>query len=169
MVVRSIDSDVIDLFRRAEIVAGGGPNDTTGGITHSEIRAVSDPADPGSLMITIQPKAACDVGAGWRLKGDNFYNDSGAEYLNLSPGRYTLQLKPINDHYTAPEQDIDIVGGGVRDIEITYVSNLPIPVIASASTARNHRESSSSSIATSIGSAGAACGPQHTFIMIAAH
>ena len=45
-VVRAIDSDVVDLFLRAEAGGNGGENNTGGGITHTSVAGNISATDP---------------------------------------------------------------------------------------------------------------------------
>ena len=57
-VVRAIDSQVIELFNRAEVSGNGGDNNTGGGITHTSVTTIGSTTQPGALKVNIEPAAA---------------------------------------------------------------------------------------------------------------
>ncbi|MES2661051.1 MAG: choice-of-anchor tandem repeat GloVer-containing protein [Verrucomicrobiota bacterium] len=132
-VVRAIDSSVIDLFNRAETSGNGGDNNTGGGITHSSFSSFGNTSQPGALEVIIQPAAARNAGAGWRLKPETSYRLSGNQKTGLNAGDYRLQLNEVSGFQTPSAQTITVNGGQLTEITYTYeeintaptISNIP--------------------------------------------
>ncbi|MES2661052.1 MAG: choice-of-anchor tandem repeat GloVer-containing protein [Verrucomicrobiota bacterium] len=120
-VVRAIDSNVIDLFNRAETSGDGGENQTGGGITHSNFSPIGSISQPGALEVTIQPAAARNAGAGWRLKPETSYRPSGSRKTGLRAGGYVLQLNSVNGFQVPTKQTVNVTGGQLRQITFTYL------------------------------------------------
>ncbi len=118
-IVRAIDGDVVDMFNRAEISANGGDNNTGGGITHSSFTAIAA-TTAAALKVTIQPAAARDAGAGWRLHPESSYRLSGAQKTGLAAGKYTLELKTASGFEAPSSQNVTMVGGQLTEITFTY-------------------------------------------------
>ena len=123
-VVRAIDSQVIDLFNRAEVSGNGGDNNTGGGITHTSVTGNLNPVKPGSLMVLIQPAGAVDAGAGWRLKPESSYRLSGAQKSGLSSGNYVLQFPTISGFPAPAQQPVTLTGGQLMTLTFTYGQTL---------------------------------------------
>ena len=121
-IVRAIDSDVIDLFNRAQTSGNGGDNNTNGGITYTSYTSIGGNA--GALKVYIKPIEAVNLGARWRLAPEPATSSSasGATRLGLSPASYILQFLPVND-YEAPEpQNIAVAAGELTELTFTYAS-----------------------------------------------
>ena len=119
-VVRAIDSQVIDLFKRAETSGSGGDNNTGGGITHTSFSSIGSTTQPGSLRVTVMPPAAQAAGAGWLLKPETSYHLSGTQKVGLNAGSYILQLKTVSGFQAPTQQTITITSGQLQDITFTY-------------------------------------------------
>ncbi|MBK8092253.1 MAG: hypothetical protein IPK32_09850 [Verrucomicrobiaceae bacterium] len=120
-VVRAIDSAVIDLFNRAEVSGNGGGNNTGGGITHTSFTTTGGAGDPGSLRVIIEPAAARNAGAGWRLSPETTYRASSAIKSGLNAGSYILQLIPVAGFDTPASPSVAVTGGQVATVTFTYV------------------------------------------------
>lgn len=121
-VVRAIDSDVIDLFNRAETSGDGGDNNVGGGITHTSVVTLGSPGQPGALRVLIEPQAARDAGAGWGLLPEVPQRLSGTQRTRLAPGTYKLAFSSI-DGFDPPEvQSVGIEGGQLATITYRYAS-----------------------------------------------
>jgi hypothetical protein len=130
MVVRAIDSQVIELFNRAEISGGGGSNNTGGGITHTSVTGTLNITQPGSLRVFIEPAAALTAGAGWRLAPEINYrapHSANNSLGNLTAGTRTLELKELDDFQIPGPQHVVITGGQLREVTFTYE---PTPLTA---------------------------------------
>ena len=120
--VRSIDSGVIDLFTRADVSSNGGDNNTGGGITHTSFTSLGDSTDAG-LSVTIEPAAARNAGAGWRLRPETKETDyrlSGAEKSDLYPGTYVLEFKAVSGFPAPSQPSVTIIGGKITTITFDY-------------------------------------------------
>jgi hypothetical protein len=119
-VVRAIDSDVVDLFLRAEASGNGGENNTGGGITHTSVAGNISATDPGALRVVIEPASATALGAGWQLVPESTWRQGGALKSGLSAGTYNLVFNPI-DGFQAPEmQAVEVTGGQFTTVTFTY-------------------------------------------------
>jgi hypothetical protein len=121
-VVRAIDSAVIDLFNRAEVSGNGGQNNTGGGITHTSVSTIGSSSNPGAIKVTLEPAAARTAGAGWRLSPESTYRASGTQRNSLSPGSYSLQLKPVAGFQAPATQSVRVNGGQLANITFTYAA-----------------------------------------------
>ncbi len=118
--VRAIDSDVITLFDSAEESSTTGQNSTNGGSTQTNNSLGSTPS--GTLTVTIEPQAARDAGAGWRI-GSGAFLTSGQSKPYLSAGDYTVTFKSIEGFQTPATRSVTVEAGKTVRIAITY--NLP--------------------------------------------
>jgi hypothetical protein len=137
--VRAIDSNVIDLFSRAEVSGNRGGNNTGGGITHSSFTSIGSATQPGALKVTIQPAAARTAGGAWLLQPESSYRLSETQKVGLNPGTYVLQLKTVSGFQVPAEQPILITGGELQDLTFTYLEDVPPPSITSANVAGGTR------------------------------
>ena len=98
-VVRAIDSDVVDLFLRAEWSGGGGGNNTSGGVTHTNAAALGSATQTGSITILIEPPEARALSeAGWWLDGPDrttSLKKHGWRHSGLNEGTYNLNMTPL--------------------------------------------------------------------------
>jgi len=119
-VVRAIDSDVVELFLRAEASGNGGENNTGGGITHTSVAGNLSTTDPGALRVVIEPASANAVGAGWKLVPEATPRPTGASIYGLNPGTYNLVFLTVNG-FQAPEmQAVEVTGGQLNTVTFTY-------------------------------------------------
>lgn len=148
---RAIDSSVIDLFTRAAISGGGGDDHTGGGITHSGFSSIGSSGNPGSLKITIEPAAARNSGAGWRLKPETSYRSSGNQKSNLKAGSYILQLTTVEGFAAPARQTIVIHGGQLSEYTFTYQAGNTAPTIAAIGNRTIQEDGSTGPIGYTIG------------------
>ncbi len=137
-IVRALDSDALELFRRAEVSASGGENNTGGGITHSSVSNLGNSQAPGRLRVLLAPAGAVSAG-GWRLKGENGYRDHNELKSNLAKGNYTLELKPVAGYQAPSSPTISIQPGQERTVTFTYESAVAVPVVTSPGEASGTR------------------------------
>jgi hypothetical protein len=149
-VVRSIDSQVIDLFNRAEVSGNGGDNQTGGGITHSSFDTIGNSSDPGALEVTIQPAAARNAGAGWRLKPVTDWQPSGNRVGDLNAGSYVLQLSTVSGFQTPTQQTVSINAGQLSEIIFTYVEDNTAPTIGTVADQTIDEDESTGALAFTI-------------------
>ncbi len=136
-IVRAIDSDVIELFNRAENSANGGPPHTGGGITHTSVSGIPNPGNPGIISIIIKPPAgfpdSAVANARWGLSPETPARPGGSQRAGLSPGNYILQLNAIPGFQTPLPQTVQVTGGQTRVVTFTYVASLPPPPVITSS------------------------------------
>ncbi len=118
--VRAIDEDIVTMFDRAEISGTGGDNDTGGGITQTSFTAIGSTTDPGAVRVHIQPQAARDAGAGWRLRPESSYRASASQRNNLTPREYILELRDASGFGTPEPQTIVVQSGSLTEVTFTY-------------------------------------------------
>lgn len=129
-VVRSIDREVVDLFNRAEVSGNGGDDHTGGGITHTSVLSIG--SSPGILEFRIEPAAARNGGAGWRIKPEIPYRTVDQIKPGLSAGRYVIQFKSVDGFQTPTQVTVQINRGEHRIITYQYALDVPPPAITSA-------------------------------------
>ena len=123
-VVRSLDSQVIDLFNRAEVSGNGGDNNTGGGITHTSVTGNLNTTQPGSLQVLILPAGALAAGACWRLKPESSYRARGAQKSGLSSGSYVLELPALSGFQAPTQPSVAVTGGQLTTYTFTYANVL---------------------------------------------
>ena len=119
-VVRAIDSDVVELFLRAETSGNGGENNTGGGITHTSVAGNLNQSQPGAIRILLDPPSVNGAGAGWQLVPESRWRPSGSRNFNMNPGTYRLQFREAEGFESPPEQTILVSGGQLTSITFTY-------------------------------------------------
>ncbi|MBE7497840.1 MAG: hypothetical protein HS117_23085 [Verrucomicrobiaceae bacterium] len=125
-VVRAIDSEVIDLFNRAQISGNGGANNTSGGITTTSYMPITGAAT-GTLKVNIEPAGAVNAGARWGLAPEvpqPFVGRiSGGQRALLTPKTlpdgYILHFATVNG-YDAPASQSVPVAPGYNEITFRY-------------------------------------------------
>lgn len=122
-VVRAIDSQVIDLFKRAETSGDGGQNNTGGGITHTSVTKLAS-ALAGGVKVNITPAGAVSAGAGWRLKPETTYRTSGALKSGLKAGRYVLQMRTVSGYQVPTAPAVSVTAGQLTTVTFAYAANL---------------------------------------------
>lgn len=74
-----------------------------------------------SLLVGISPAAAADGGAQWRQVGASEWLDGGLSAINLAPGTFNVEFKPLAG-WTAPKsQAVTITAGQAQLTSGTYV------------------------------------------------
>lgn len=127
-VVRAIDGEVVDLFNRAEISSNGGDNNTGGGITHSSFTSIGSTA-AAAIKVIIEPLAARNAGAGWRLSPETSYRLGGAQKTGLSAGQYNLELRTVAGFEVPATQQVTVTAGQLREVTFTYQEANVAPMI----------------------------------------
>ncbi|MES2661054.1 MAG: leucine-rich repeat protein [Verrucomicrobiota bacterium] len=148
-VVRAIDGDVVDMFNRAEISSNGGDNNTGGGITHSSFTSIGA-TTAAALKVSIQPAAARDGGAGWRLSPETSYRLSGAQKTGLAAGKYNLELKAVAGFETPATQSVTMTSGQLTEITFTYQEANIAPTVANVTNLAINEDGSTGPLAITL-------------------
>lgn len=130
--VRAIDSQVVELFRRAEISGTGGANNLGGGITHvgSGLTGSTSLA-LSSVQVTLGPAGAVAAGARWLFKNQTTLRRSGQLAQGLIPGDHTVQFTSVPGYATPDDQTVSLAAGEERPVTARYVPTVR-PTITSA-------------------------------------
>ena len=115
-VVRAIDSDVLNLFTRAEASANGGGNSTGGGATGTNAAQTTETTTRGYVSASLSGT----TGGGWQVKNvdaTNSYRSSGAT-VSLAAGNCVVSFKNVPGYVTP------------ADVPVTVTANLLAPVTA---------------------------------------
>ncbi len=124
-VVRAIDSQVVDLFNRAQISGNGGGNSTGGGNTLSSTGVSGTTAFAiGSATITLNPPEAAAAGAGWKLPGDLAARKSG-ESAYLASGEYQVTFTSVAGFATPAPVTVTVNPGDEATMTALYLANTP--------------------------------------------
>jgi uncharacterized delta-60 repeat protein len=117
-VVRAIDSEVINLFNRAETSSTGGGNNTGGGITHTGY-TITGSASTGAVIINTTP-----AGMGWRPAGSTkAFTPSGNTRSALPAGTLFVEFTPVAGYLTPMGETVQVVAGTIQTYSITYPSS----------------------------------------------
>ena len=116
-VVRAIDSQVIDLFNRAEVSANGGDDHLGGGIITIRPPVIAPPPAPASLQVSIEPAGAVAAGATWNVGGAACA--SGAS-ISLPAGTYTLTCTGASGFMAPVPSTITLSSGQGASVSRTY-------------------------------------------------
>ncbi|MEP4079813.1 cadherin-like beta sandwich domain-containing protein [Haloferula sp.] len=119
-IVRAIDSEVVDLFSRAEVSGNGGDNNTGGGITHSSFESIGSSTQAGAIQVFIEPAEARNAGGGWRLKPEASYRPDRNQKAGLNAGTYVLQFTAVSGFDAPAEQTVVVSGGQLARVTFTY-------------------------------------------------
>jgi hypothetical protein len=126
-VVRAIDSQVIELFNRAEVSANGGPNNTGQGIIQVNAPLADGTFAAAALKVDFTPAAAVSAGARWKLGANGALRQDGVQLNNLSPGNYSVYFTSVAGFLTPPPASITLTGGNVTSIIRKYFGILAQP------------------------------------------
>jgi choice-of-anchor C domain-containing protein len=131
-IVRAIDSDVADLFGFAEASAEAVEDSTGGSGVIGAATPLSTP-DLGGIRVRIEPAAARNAGAGWRINSGDPYQQSSTQIVNLSPNTYTVRFPTVPGFLPPPSQSVIVSGGQLSQLTFTYEELILPPVITSPS------------------------------------
>ncbi|MGJ8641836.1 MAG: leucine-rich repeat protein [Luteolibacter sp.] len=120
--VRAIDSDVIDIFTRAEVSANGGDNNNNGGITQTSIVGNFNATQTGALKVIIEPAGANAAGAAWKLTPESTLRQSSAQKSGLTPGTYTLEFTFASGFQPPSDQSVTVSGGQLTTVTFGYAT-----------------------------------------------
>jgi hypothetical protein len=76
---------------------------------------------PGSLAVTIEPKAAREAGAKWRRVGTSTWLVSGATETNLPVGNYTIEFAPLEGWNSPATQNAVVASDSIAVASGTYL------------------------------------------------
>lgn len=116
-VVRAIDSEVEELFNSANSGIVGG------GATHIAVTPI-EAGGKGAIRIIIEPAAARDASAWWRLSPSLIARVSGHQISNLNPGGYIASLAPLEGYQIPTTQNIPIAANTLTTVTYTYQTPL---------------------------------------------
>lgn len=112
-VVRAIDSDVVELINSANSGIVGG------GATHVSVTPIEG-GGRGALRVVIEPAAARNANAWWRLSPSLIARVSGYQVSNLTPGGYVASLAPLDGYQLPGNQNIPIAANTLTTLTYTY-------------------------------------------------
>ena len=118
-VVRAIDSQVLDLFNRAEVSANGGGNNTGGGIVQVNT-PIGSSYSPASVIVNILPPEATSAGAQWKLGSTATPNTSSTRLDSLSATTYNLVFTSVSGFIKPATSSLTLSGGALSTITATY-------------------------------------------------
>jgi hypothetical protein len=98
-VVRAIDSDVAEMFRRAEVSASGGGNQGDGGITHTNAALAGGTAVGASLRVNLGPAAVVSAGR-WKIGSSGTLRSSGYQQSGLIAPSVSLLFNAVSGFIT---------------------------------------------------------------------
>ena len=136
-VVRALDGEVVALIAFADASSNDGVG-ASGGTLTSATEAYDDEALAG-LKVVIEPAAARDGGAGWRLSTQPDYLTSGQQQDDLEPGEYTVSFPVIEGFVPPAPQSATLQAGELTTLTFVYESVVPAPSITSATSAGGTR------------------------------
>jgi hypothetical protein len=107
-VVRAINSEVVNLINLASSLGDAGTNNTGGCVlTIVPLEGLSA-AHPAYVQVALNPSAAVQAGAGWRLAGDT---DSGTNVLytrTITSNGTTIEFKSVPGWYPPASQAVQL-------------------------------------------------------------
>ena len=118
-VVRAIDAQVVDLFRRAELSGGGcGTSHTGGGILHVNSAISGDTFGAAAIKLSFTPAAA--AGATWKIGPNGVSRHGGGTPLPIGQGSVTLYFSHVTGFLNPPPYLTTLVAGTLSAITRTY-------------------------------------------------
>lgn len=126
--VRSIDSQVVDLINRAEISGNGGGNSTGGGVSTLGSGLTATTFGTGLLAVNLTPNIANFL-PGWRIKGgaDTNYTVGLATTASLvGGGSYPVEFKPVPGFITPSNRIVDVIVNQTATINADYAPIRPV-------------------------------------------
>ena len=136
-VVRAIDSEVVELIAFADASSNDGVGTSGGSL--SSVTTPYDETELGGLEVVIEPAAARDAGAAWRLSTQPDYRPSGSRIDDLPPADYTLSLPVLEGFVPPAPQGVTVASGLLTTVTFTYESVVTPPLVTSAANAAGIR------------------------------
>jgi len=126
--VRSIDSQVVDLINRAGISGNGGGNSTGGGVATLGSGLTSTAFGTGLLAVNITPNGG-NFRPGWRIKGgtDTNYTVGLTTTASLvGGGGYPVEFKPVPGFITPSNRTVQVAVNQTATINVDYIPIRPV-------------------------------------------
>ncbi len=133
--VRTIDSNIVDLITQAEIASNGGGDSTGGGVIRVLASVGTNGTVRGSAQILIGPASAIAGGAGWKIGigATNFlaqyrdYNSSTnplnlAVLSGLTNPTFTVEFTNIPGFFAPPSHPVTVLSDMNVEIPANYVA-----------------------------------------------
>jgi hypothetical protein len=126
--VRAINSEVVDLIKRAEIASNGGGNSTGGGVAIISPGITAPAASVGLLTVSLSPSNAANVRPGWRIRN---FNDTNFITAPLTTNEFTeggslaIEFKPVPAFDEPSNVTVQIVLGQEVIVQAIYVPCSP--------------------------------------------
>jgi hypothetical protein len=122
-VVRALDTNVVELLRRAEISANGGANSGGGGVTYVGIPGPIPGIAIGYLRVNVGPAGAVSGGARWQVSGaSTLFNP--AELVGMVAGSYTLTFTAVPGYVTPGARSVSVGDNQTNTVTVTYAGAL---------------------------------------------
>jgi len=119
-VVRTIDSEVIELFNAATHSSTSDEPYVGGGVTRTDVAPLPGEGGRGGLRVLIQPASVLAKGARWRLKPETAYRNSGDQKGELAPGSYRLEFASVAGFQTPPLLQVQVRANQLTTLTFTY-------------------------------------------------
>jgi hypothetical protein len=122
--VRGIDSNVVNLITQAATLGDRGTNNTGGGVI--TIRAGAGSGLLAYLQVNIEPQAALDAGAAWRVQGTTAWSGGPTYTATIGAGdSVTLEFKPIAGWNVPANNTVQTALGQLTIVPATYTPVVP--------------------------------------------
>jgi hypothetical protein len=127
--VRGIDSNVVNLITRAQMLGDAGTNGTGGGVI--TITAGAGSGLLAYLQVPIGPMNAVAAGAAWRVSGTTGWSTGATFTAPLTSGQVvTLEFKPIPGWNLPTNSTVPIALGQLTVVPATYTRVVtPVPPV----------------------------------------
>lgn len=130
-VVRALDGDVVKMIKFAEASSGAAAAATGGSIAEPVLEEY-DEETLGGLKVIIEPAAARNAGAGWKLNGQSSYHLSGEQLDDLAPDVLNISFATVDGFVPPAPQVATVTAGSLTTITFTYEGIFGSPTITSA-------------------------------------
>jgi hypothetical protein len=91
-----------------------------GGNTSDELRKrFTVAADPGGLLVSIEPQAAVEAGAMWRVDGGP-WRQPGQPLADVAPGDHSVEFKPLEGWETPAAKTVTVTEGEQTQVSGVY-------------------------------------------------
>lgn len=103
--------------------AGDGPGTSFGGETDgfaAHVLGVLPTGGTGSLQVTVEPSAARDAGAAWRLLHHDAWRASGETLASLAPGYYIVEFKLVGGWKAPAPRRVVISSNEQTSVQAVY-------------------------------------------------